>query len=125
VLHYVSFRPNIDRDEKIRFLRSIDVFSVPAIGNEPFGFYTVEALAAGVPVVLPEKSAFPELIEKSGGGILYPPKDRFALVETLEQLFADEPKRRLLSATGRKIALEFFSVKRAAQETSDLFLRLF
>ena len=124
VLHDVSFHPNVSRADKIRFLRSVDVFSVPAVGAEPFGFYVMEALAAGVPVVLPAKFAFPELIEKSGGGILFPPGDRFALIETLEQLFADESKRRHLSVTGRKNTLEFFSVRRAAQEMMDLILRL-
>jgi len=115
----VSFHPNVSREEKIQFLRSLDAFSVPAVCDEPFGFYVVEALAAGVPVVLPATAAFPELVEKSGGGILYAPEAPFALVETLEQIFADESKRRLLSVTGKKNALEFFSVKRAAQEVME------
>ena len=116
----VSFHPNVERAEKIQFLRSLDVFSVPAVCDEPFGFYVIEALVAGVPVVLPAKSAFPELVEKSGGGMLYSPEDHSALVETLEQIFADESKRKPLGTTGRKNALDFFSVKRAAQETLDL-----
>jgi glycosyltransferase involved in cell wall biosynthesis len=122
--HAVSFHPNVNRAEKIQFLRSLDVFSVPAVSNEPFGFYAVEALAAGVPVVLPSRSAFPELVEKSGGGVLYPSESDSALVETLEQLFIDEPKRQQLSNTGRKNALEFFSIKRVAQETTDLIAGL-
>ena len=125
VLQDVRFHPNVSRAEKIRFLRSLDVFSVPAVGNEPFGFYVIEALAAGVPVVLPAKSAFSELIEKSGGGILYPSENRFALIETLERLLTDEPKRRHLSLVGRKNALEFFSITRAAQESIDLILGLY
>jgi len=120
----VSFHPNVSRKEKIQFLRSLDVFSVPAKCNEPFGFYVIEALAAGVPVVLPAKAAFPELVEKSGGGILYDPESSSALVERLEQMFADESKRRQLSVTGRKNALEFFSVKRAAQEVMNLIAEL-
>ena len=123
VLRDVSFHPNVSRDEKIRFLRSLDVFSVPAVGNEPFGFYVVEAIVAGAPVVLPERAAFLELVGISGGGVLYPDGDRLALVEALEQLFADEPKRRFLGTTGRKKALEYFSVKRAAQEAVDLILK--
>lgn len=125
VLKDVHFYPNVGRADKIRFLRSLDVFSVPAVCNEPFGFYVVEALAAGVPVVLPDRAAFPELVAKSGGGILYASGNRFALINTLEQIFADESKRRLLSVTGKKNALDFFSVNRAAQEImnyiSDMF----
>ena len=112
----VRFHPNVSREEKIRFLRSLDVFSVPSVCNEPFGFYVIEALAAEVPVVLPARAAFPELVDKSGGGVLYDPDDRSALVETLEQIFANESLRRNLNVTGKKNALEFFSVSRAAQE---------
>jgi len=125
LLEDVSFHPNVSRADKIRFLRSLDVFSVPVAGREPFGFYVIEALAAGAPVVLPAKSSLPELVEKSGGGILYSSEDRLALVEALETLFADEAKRRQLSLTGKKNALDFFSVKRAAQESMDLILKLF
>ena len=121
----VRFHPNVSRAEKIKFLQSLDIFSVPAVCHEPFGFYVVEALAAGVPVVLPAKSAFPELIEKSGGGLLYPPEDPLALVEALETLFADKTKRQQLSLAGRKSALEFFSVQRAAKESMELILDLF
>jgi glycosyltransferase involved in cell wall biosynthesis len=124
-LQDVCFYSNIDREGKIRFLRSLDVFSVPAVFDEPFGFYVIEALAAGVPVVLPSHSAFPELVEKSGGGILYSPEDRLALVETLEQIFTDESLRRHLSIIGKKNALEFFSVNRAAQEVVERISELY
>ena len=125
ILEDVSFHPNVSREEKIQFLRSLDVFSVPAVCNEPFGFYVIEALAAGAPVVLPARSAFPELVEKSGGGVLYDPDDKNALVEALEQIFADESKRRQLSVTGRESALEFFSASRAAGEVMEQISRMF
>ena len=124
VLQNVHFYPNIDRQEKIRFLRSLDVFSVPAVCHEPFGFYVIEALTAGVPVVLPASSAFPELIEKTGGGLLFAPEDRLALVETLEQIFADESKRRELGTAGKKNTWEFFSINRSAQEIIDMIAAL-
>ncbi|MDR0326855.1 MAG: glycosyltransferase family 4 protein [Planctomycetaceae bacterium] len=125
LLQDVSFHPNVSRDDKIRFLQSIDIFSVPAVSDEPFGFYVVEALVAGVPVVLPAKSAFPELVERSGGGVLYPPNDRLVLAEALESLCADESKRQHLSRTGKENALKFFSIQRAAKESMNLIFGLF
>ena len=58
-----SIRPNVDRDQKLDFLRKLSIFSVPSRYPEAFGLYVIEALAAGVPVVLPESGAFPELVE--------------------------------------------------------------
>src|SRR5256886_1663762 len=48
VLHDVEFHANIDRAAKLDFLRSLTVFSVPALYGEAFGLSVVEALAAGV-----------------------------------------------------------------------------
>ena len=47
----VEFHPNLSREEKQAFLKSLSVLSVPAQFGESFGFYVIEALAAGVPVV--------------------------------------------------------------------------
>jgi len=69
----VKWLPNVTKDEKIAFLKSLTVFSVPAISSEAFGLYVLEAMAAGVPVVLPRSWAFPEIIEATAGGVLYDP----------------------------------------------------
>ena len=65
----VGWRPNISREEKQDFLSGLSVFTVPVQYEEAFGLYVIEAMAASVPVVQPNRSAFPELIESSGGGV--------------------------------------------------------
>jgi len=65
----VEWRPNISRDEKQDFLSELSIFTVPVQYEEAFGLYVIEAMAASVPVVQPNRSAFPELIESSGGGV--------------------------------------------------------
>ena len=82
----------VSRDEKIAFLKTIDVLSVPTTYREPKGIYVVEALAAGVPVVQPEHGAFPELLNEMGGGRLVNPDDSHHLAEVLEELLADRDK---------------------------------
>lgn len=65
----VEWRPNISREEKQDFLSEISLFSVPVEYEEAFGLYVIEAMAASVAVVQPNRSAFPELIEATGGGV--------------------------------------------------------
>jgi glycosyltransferase involved in cell wall biosynthesis len=51
----------IDRAEKTRFLKSLDLFCVPTTYTEPKGLFLLEAIAAGVPYLQPDHGAFPEL----------------------------------------------------------------
>jgi glycosyltransferase involved in cell wall biosynthesis len=66
------WQTNLSRDEKTEMLGSLTLFSVPAIYQEAFGLYVIEALASGVPVVQPATAAFPEIIETAGVGVLVP-----------------------------------------------------
>ena len=64
----VKIKTNLSRPEKIRFLKELSVFCVPARLPEAFGLYVIEAMAAGVPVVLPDHGSFPEIIEETREG---------------------------------------------------------
>ncbi len=118
----VSFHPNLDREQKIAFLRSLDVFSVPATYPEAFGMYLVEALAAGVPVVQPRFASFPEFVETTGGGVLYDPADKYGLADALERLLLNPGEISRLGATGQRAAHESFSAARMAQEVAEAIL---
>src|SRR5205807_4602404 len=84
-----AYRGTLDRDGKLAFLRSLDVFSVPATYDEPKGVFLLEAMASGVPVVQPRRGAFTEIVEKTGGGLLVAPDDPEALADGLLQLWHD------------------------------------
>jgi glycosyltransferase involved in cell wall biosynthesis len=96
----VEWVRNPDRAAKLEFLRSLSLFSVPSRYSEAFGLYVVEALAAGVPVVLPRTAAFPELVEATGGGVLCEPENPVSLAEALEGLLLNPDRRRALAVTG-------------------------
>ena len=121
VMHDVEFHPNPDRVAKLKFLRSLTVFCVPALYGEAFGLYVIEALASGLPVVQPRAASFPELIEATGGGVLYEPGDVQALANTVEGLLLDPERLRALGEAGRKSALRDFSAGRMAENIARVF----
>lgn len=86
--------------EKVAFFKRLDVFSVPTVYREPKGLTVLEALANGVPVVQPAHGAFPELMESTGGGVLFPPGNAAALADHLELLLMNSETRRELAQTG-------------------------
>ena len=116
-----QFFPNVDHAGKIAFLRSLTVFSTPALYGEAFGLYVIEALAAGVPIVQPRHAAFPELIEATGGGVLCEPGDPKALADGIEGLLRDPKRARELGAAGRDVVAREFSIETVATKTLSAF----
>lgn len=120
LLASVEFHPNVDRQAKIEFLRSLTVFSVPALYGEAFGLYLVEAMAAGVPVVQPRVAAFPEIIEATGGGELAEPT-AIGLAEAIERLLLDPARCQMLARQGQRAAHAKYSTPQMARELTALF----
>ena len=101
------------------FLRDLTAFAVPSQFPEAFGLYVLEALAAGVPVVLPDDGAFPELVETTKGGVIYEPNDSSALAHALERLISQPNEAHAMGLRGHEIVGERFSNKRLVTELVD------
>jgi glycosyltransferase involved in cell wall biosynthesis len=115
LLGQAEFHPNLDRARKLEFLRSLTVFSVPANYGEAFGLYLLEALAAGVPVVQPRAAAFPEILEATGGGVLFAPEDVEGLADAIEALLLEPGRARALGTAGQRAVFEKFSSEQMAR----------
>lgn len=115
------YRGSPDREGKIAFLQSVDAVCLPAIFPESKGIALLEAWANGKPVVAPRHGAFPELIEDTGGGILYDPWDAAALAAALAELAADRDRA---AAMGRR-GLEAVSDRYHDALMADRTLRLY
>jgi glycosyltransferase involved in cell wall biosynthesis len=78
--------------ELIDALRTADIFLMPSI-QEAFGVMAVEAMACGVPVIVFNDTALPEVIQAPEGGLSVPARDSSALAKAM-QVFLDDPERR-------------------------------
>jgi len=119
----VDWCPNLTRDEKIAFLRSLTLFSVPAIYEEAFGLYVIEAMACGVPVVQPDAAAFTEIIATTGGGICVPPRNARALAEAWKALLADPERRAAFGKAGRLSVEKQYSAGKMAAQFNQVIAR--
>ena len=117
----VEFVGEVERPQKIAFLQSLHVLSVPTVYREPKGFYVLEALANGVPVVQPRHGAFPELIEATGGGLLVDPESADALATGLRELMDDAARREELGRRGKEQVQRRFSDDAEAAATLELY----
>jgi glycosyltransferase involved in cell wall biosynthesis len=110
-----------DHAAKVRFLQSLDVFSVPAIFHEPKGLYVLEALANGVPVVQTRQGSFPELIELTRGGLLVNPGDSHDLAAALRRLLDDPTQRTQLGLQGQEAVHRRFHAQAMAEDTETVY----
>jgi len=116
-----NYRGVVDREEKIRFLRKLDVLSVPATYNEPKGIFLLEAMACGVPVVQPRRGGFTEIVEKTGGGLLVEPDDHESLADGILRLYNDSELAKKLGESGYEKVREHYSVARMADRAIEVY----
>lgn len=118
-----AYRGALDREQKIEFLRGLDAFSVPTVYVEPKGLFLLEAMACGVPVVQPRHGAFPEMLEKTSGGILVEPDDTQSLAEGLYKLWRYPAMRVELGQNGFEGVREHYGISRSADRMLEVYER--
>jgi glycosyltransferase involved in cell wall biosynthesis len=108
-LHDVEWIDDFSPDTLPYFFRGLTVLSVPVLKGEAFGLYQIESLASGIPVVQPSLGAFPEIVNNTGGGMIFSPNTGPALAHALEELFSQPAKLKQMSLNGRAAILNGFN----------------
>jgi glycosyltransferase involved in cell wall biosynthesis len=103
---FLGFRPNAPA-----LIPAFDVVAVPS-HVEPLGNATLEAMAAGLPVVGSRVGGIPEMVVDGQTGILVPPQDATALAEALEGLTCDAGRRQAMGRAARHRAVDAFGLER-------------
>ncbi len=111
----------VDREEKISFLRKLDVLSVPATYNEPKGMFLLEAMACGVPVVQPRRGAFTEIVEKTGGGLLVEPDSPESLARGILEIYREPELGEKLGLSGFENVRQHYSVAHMADRALEVY----
>jgi glycosyltransferase involved in cell wall biosynthesis len=108
------YRGTVDRAKKVQFFHDIDVLSVPSPYHEPKGLYLLEAMACGVPVVQPNHGAFPEILARTGGGMLARSDAPEDVADALYELWKDPARAKELGQRGAEGVRNHFTVSHMA-----------
>ena len=119
---FVEIKTDLSRSEKICFLKGLSLFCVPARLPEAFGLYVIEAMAAGVPVVLPDHGSFPEIIRETKAGVLYSTEKSDGLANALSTMLGDTVQAKQFGEQGRAAVYEKYSNDRLAKELVENIL---
>ena len=81
-------------------------------------------MASGIPVLLPRRGVFIEMIEKTSGGLLFDPEDHDSLAQAIYRLYSDRSMAQALAANGVKGVREHYSITRMAQNVLGVYQRV-
>ncbi|MBI3910146.1 MAG: glycosyltransferase family 4 protein [Armatimonadetes bacterium] len=106
----------VDFTRKRDFLHACSLFSVPSRAAEPRGIAALEAMAAGVPAVLPDAGVFPEMVALTGGGVLFPLGDATGLAAAIVRLMDNPESADSLGRAGAEGVARHYATARMAEE---------
>jgi len=115
------YRGVLDRVQKLEFLRNLDVLSVPGTYDEPKGLFLLEAMASGIPVVQPRRGAFPEMLAKTGGGLLAEPDDPVSVADAILTLYRDRALAAKLGRSGAQGVRDHYTASHMAARALEAY----
>ena len=119
--HLSAMKILADDDPRIRFLgrlsqeRLSELYGsaiaviVPSICYETFGIVIIEAFSRKTPVIVNNLGALPEVVEDSGGGLIYENPDELRLA--IEKLGSNRKLRDELGTNGHAAFLQYWNEK--------------
>jgi len=105
-------------DQLIRHYQDSDLFVLPSFG-ESFGIATVEAMAAGLPVIASDVGGVADIIEPGRNGFIVPAGDLSALGKAVASVLGDADRRVAMGAQSRLMAKERFDLQTNARRTLE------
>jgi glycosyltransferase involved in cell wall biosynthesis len=116
-----EYAGTVDRETKARLLASFDVLSVPSGYHEPKGLYLLEAMATGVPVVQPNHGAFPELIDRTGGGLLAKSERPHDVADALMEIWRNPAQAAHLGSRGAEGVRAHHTITRMTDRMLEVY----
>jgi glycosyltransferase involved in cell wall biosynthesis len=111
----VTFVGPVFGADKVTLLASADVAILPSYA-EGLPYALLEAMAAGVPVLVTPVGAIPDVVTHGIHGLLVRERDGLALGEALASLARDRERLSWMSRACRRRVLAAFSIDRVARE---------
>jgi glycosyltransferase involved in cell wall biosynthesis len=85
---------------------------------------TLEAMACGRPVVVPDTPGMAEYVVPGETGLVYPVGDEAALAECVRSLLADPQRAAAMGSAGRRLVAEYYDTDVQARRLAAELLAL-
>jgi phosphatidyl-myo-inositol alpha-mannosyltransferase len=113
----------LPQEELTRRLLAAKALVAPSLGGESFGMALTRAFACATPVVASDIPGYRDVMT-ADAAVPFPAGDVGALASSVSALLADEPRRRLLGAGARRVAVERYSWDDIARRLLAIYERV-
>jgi glycosyltransferase involved in cell wall biosynthesis len=120
--HQVTFTGYVREDELPSLLQAADLFVMPSPA-ELQSIATLEAMAAGKPIIAARARALPELVEDDVNGLLFEPGSHFKLASAIRQLLGNSGRWSQMGNASR-IKVMPHSISNVVREYSGAYRQL-
>lgn len=119
-VHFVGYVDAVKRDQ---LYGVSDVAAFPS-RYEPFGIVALEAMAAGIPVVVGDVGGLKEIISNGEDGFLVPPGNASALATALLTLLDDRKRAQGMVARAKDKVENVFTWDSVAEQTEHVYEKI-
>lgn len=123
VSNNVYFTGFVSDDDLLRIYKVADVACFPS-RYEPFGIVALEAMAAGVPVVVSDAGGLPDVVEHDVSGTVVWADNADSLAWGVVRTLRDTGHSRWMAENARRRAVEVFNWENIAKQTSQTYERV-
>ena len=116
----IKFLGLLTNEEKMSFLKTVQIYVAPNTGSESFGIILTEALSAGTAVVASDIPAFKAVLENGAAGDLFINGDSADLAKVLVALLRDDERRKKLAENG-KLSAQKYDWQVVAEQIEDIY----
>jgi len=124
VTRFVDFLGPVSAERVVELLREADVFALPSY-SEGFSIAMLEAMAAGLPLVLTPVGAAPEILAPNENCLFVTPGSPPALAEAVCRLAADAGLRERMAEANRRLVSERFLEQHFSRRVAELTVLMF
>jgi phosphatidylinositol alpha-mannosyltransferase len=121
-LDAVDLLGGLYEEELTREVERAGLLAAPSLGGESFGMVLTRAFACATPAVASDIEGYAAVATRESA-VLVPPGDPAALTAALIELLEDEPRRRAMGESARKVA-ERYSWDRIARRLAAIYEEL-
>lgn len=114
----------VPREKLIRdYFPNANVFVIVPPKVEGFGFAVLEAMSFGIPCIISNVCALPELVEDGKTGFVIKPGSLDELIERLETLIRNENLRIKMGEISRRRFLEKFEIRKSNEQLLKVYTK--